>query len=46
MNSRVRSPVLVERDLAVGEPTIGLAEQVGFAGPRLARVVGGQGGEQ
>ena len=38
-------PVLVGGDLAVGEPTIGLGEEVGLPGPRLARVVGCQGGE-
>ena len=46
MNSRVEVPVLVERDLPGGQPTVGVAEEIGFAGPRLARIVGGQGGEQ
>ena len=38
-------PVLVGRDLPLGEPAIGLSEEVGLAGSRLARIVGCQGGE-
>ena len=38
--------VLVARDLPGGEPAIGVTEEVGLPGPRLAGIVGGQAGEQ
>ena len=38
--------VLGDRDLAGGQAAIGVAQQVGFPGPRLAWIVGGEGGEQ
>ena len=42
MNSRAGLAVLVGRDLPGGEPAIGVAEEIGLAGPRLAGIVGGQ----
>ena len=38
--------VLFERDLSIGQPTVGVSEEIRFAGPRFARVVGGERGEQ
>ena len=34
------------RDPRPGEPAIGVPEEVGLSGPRLAGIVGGQAGEQ
>jgi hypothetical protein len=37
--------VLVRGDLSARQPAIGIGEEIRLSGPRLARIVGCQGGE-